>query len=555
MEEINSNKNGSGIGPLPMANWNYDWEGDDFKMVGTNKLIIYQIYMGSFFGEISSDGHNFIDVDKKLAYLKILGINAMELILESFRTGSDSDKKGAEDSLTMDQGKYRSIAFANLVKKAHAHGIGVIMVVDFLHIGPGYIDVWKLYGWPENIKEDFFYDSRLHVSAGRDTIPDFDRPDVRQFMRYYVLMWLEKYHCDGVRVKGTDFIRNASGGDGNLEHGLQLVKEINGEIKTAYPNKLLIAEDNGKEGFVIEPLVSRGLGFDIQWDPLFFHNIRFVLTQAKDEDRALQCIVDALAHSYGNDPFSRVVYCESDTEMAKGMPRLPEEIHPGRADSPYAIKRSILGAVLTLTAPGIPLFYQGQEFIRPTFFVGNGRPDWERMSHLHGVQQLFGDLIKLRKSDYNDYAGLQGNQLDFLHFNQQDNILAYLRGHPDHSEHRVMVVINLSYMDYEKYVIGLPEKGKWKLVFNSSSKLYDDNGTLLPIKDFMTKEKAYDGLPYQGSFPLPCYSALLFTHYNTGSRDKYKRPRTNKKMEHTEPNFMPPSRKPTVGPVARDYGI
>src|SRR5690606_24872532 len=137
--------------------------------------------------------------------LKILGINAMELILESFRAGTDS---GPEGTVAMDQGKYRSTAFANLVKKAHAHGIGVIMVVDLLHIGTGYIDTWKLYGWPENSKADFFYDNRLH-SPKKDTIPDFDPPEVRQFIRYYVLMWLEKYHCDGIRVKGTDFIRNA----------------------------------------------------------------------------------------------------------------------------------------------------------------------------------------------------------------------------------------------------------------------------------------------------------------------------------------------------------
>lgn len=508
------------MGYLPLANWDYDWEGDDFIMVGTNKLIIYQAYMGSFFGELSGDGHNFIDVDKKLDYLKILGINAMELILESFQTRIPSGSQDREASVSLDQGKYRSIAFANLVKKAHAREIGVIMMVDLLHIGPGYLDIWKLYGWPENIKEDFFYDNRLHVADRKNAVPDFDRPEVRQFVRYYALMWLEKYHCDGIRVKGTDVIGNASGDDGNVGHGFQLVKEMTGEIKTTYPNKLLIAEDNGKNNFVIEPLVGGGLGFNVQWDSLFIHNIRYVLARPRDEDRAMQCIVDALTNTYGKNPFSRVVYCECDSETDKGMPRLPEEIHPGRANSAFAVKRSILGAVLTLTAPGIPLLFQGQEFISPNFFVGNGQPDWDTMADLNGVQQLFGDLIKLRKSDYNDYAGLQGDQLDFLHFNQQDNILVYQRSHKDHSGHRVMVAINLSYVDYEKYVIGLNEKGKWKLIFNSSSKIYDGSNTadtFLIIKDFIAKEKPYDGLPYRGSFPLPAYSALLFTHYDAGA--------------------------------------
>src|SRR5690606_29429804 len=130
------------------------------------------------------------------------------------------------------------------------------------------------------------------------------------------------------------------GDDGNQNKGFQLLKEITGEIKSMHPDKLLIAEDDSRNSLIVEPLVNGGLGFDAKWDSRFIHNIRFVLAQARDEDRVIQCIVDALANTYGNSPFSRVIYCESDTETAKGIPRLPEEIHPGRADSPYAIKRS-----------------------------------------------------------------------------------------------------------------------------------------------------------------------------------------------------------------------
>lgn len=517
MESLDSHKDkiAIGIGYSPPEKWNFNWEGDDFKMVEIDKMIIYQIYINTFFGEISKDGERFIDVDKKLAYLKILGINVMELIMEPFGTIMDLNSTDPEDPLTQDGGNYSPIAFANLVKKAHIHGIGVIMVVDYLHFGSRKRASGKSNDRSENEKEEFLYGDG---TSPRET-PDFGRSVVRKPIRDHVFMWLETYHCDGIRVRDTNFIRNTTGGygeDGDREDGHLLLKEINGEIRTKYPNKLLIAEDTGKKGFVIEPLVKGGLGFDIQWDPLFLHNIRFVLAQDRDEDRTIQFIVDALAHTYGKNPFSRVVYCESASAMARGMPRLPEEIHPGRADSPYALKRSIIGAVITLTAPGIPLLFQGQEFITPNFFMGDERPDWEKMSHLQGIPQLFGDLIKLRKSDYNDYAGLQGNQLDFFHFNQECNILAYQRSHTDHSDHRVMVVINLSYVDYRKYVIGLPEKGKWKLVFNSSSKVYDDSGTLLHTEDFMTQEKPYDGLPYQGSFALPNYSALLFIHYAMG---------------------------------------
>src|SRR5690554_812433 len=119
MEGLDSHKNEIAIGGKysPPAKWNFNWEGDDFKMVETDKLIIYQIYMSAFFGEISSNGESFMDVDKKLAYLKILGINAMELIMEPLGAPMDMDAGEPEDSVTLDKGNYTPMAFANLVKK------------------------------------------------------------------------------------------------------------------------------------------------------------------------------------------------------------------------------------------------------------------------------------------------------------------------------------------------------------------------------------------------------------------------------------------------------
>lgn len=513
MEGLDSHKNkinpAGEISSGPI--WDFNWDGDDFKMVDSTKLIIYQVFIDIFFGEISRTGDDYIDLDKKLGYLKVLGINALELVPYSYPDRNGPVKDDRQDSGNKNRSKFRPIAFANLVKKAHIHGIAIIMVVDYRYSGP-------------EVEGGEYFQDRLYTST-ENRMVDLERSEVRRSIRDHIFMWLEKYHCDGIRVKDTNSIRNTSVGYGenrDTESGLRLLQEINGEVKTKYPNKLLIAEDIGEKRFITEPLVNGGLGFDIQWDSKFLYNIRFVLTQARDEDRAIQCIVDALANSLGSNPFSRVVFCESDSCVSKGIPRLPEEIYPERPHSPYAIKRSILGAVLTFTAPGIPLLFQGQEFVDPAFFGRNHLPDWKKMSQLKGVQQLFGDLIKLRKSDYNDYAGLQGNQLDFLHFNQQDNILVYQRGHPEYYDHRVMVVINLSYADYKKYVIGLSEKGRWKLIFNSSSRLYDESGTFLSVKDFTAREKPYDGFPYQGSFALPCYSALLFIHYAVTSRSEQK---------------------------------
>lgn len=59
-------------------------------------------------------------------------------------------------------------------------------------------------------------------------------------------MWLEQFHCDGLRWDATAFIREADGGLGMenaLEEGIRMMQDINAEIQEKYPEKLLIAED------------------------------------------------------------------------------------------------------------------------------------------------------------------------------------------------------------------------------------------------------------------------------------------------------------------------
>ena len=132
------------------TNWDFNWVGDDFKVADIHKLIIYQIPMDTFFGEKSGYGENYRDVDKKLAYLKVLGINAMELVSEERIPDVHKGMYDPENPLNIEEEKQGSKAFANLVKRAHLHGIAVIKAVDYLRFGFGDMDPWKLYNWPES---------------------------------------------------------------------------------------------------------------------------------------------------------------------------------------------------------------------------------------------------------------------------------------------------------------------------------------------------------------------------------------------------------------------
>lgn len=178
-----------------------------------------------------------------------------------------------------------------------------------------------------------------------------------------------------------------------------------------------------------------------------------------------------------------------------------------------ARKRAVLGALLLLTAPGIPMLFQGQEFLSNVFFLEDRRPDWDSLSHLEGTARLFADLIRFRKSHLPSYSGLRGQGVNFIHFDQTDKVLAYIRFHKDRPNFKVLVVLNFSGRDYREYRIGVPCSGLWKLVFNSNAKKYDPSYSNLPVGDFEAAEKAHDRFPCSGTFGLPGYTALLFIKY------------------------------------------
>jgi 1,4-alpha-glucan branching enzyme len=78
----------------------------------------------------------------------------------------------------------------------------------------------------------------------------------------------------------------------------------------------------------------------------------------------------------GEGSLRRVIYTESHDEVANGKARLPAAIWPGNGSSWFSRKRSMLGAVLVFTAPGIPMILQGQEFLEDQWFHDQNPIDW-----------------------------------------------------------------------------------------------------------------------------------------------------------------------------------
>ncbi|WP_034919911.1 alpha-amylase family glycosyl hydrolase [Gillisia sp. CAL575] len=493
----------------------FNWEEDNFVLPSWNSLVIYELHVGTFNRKHADQVGTFEDVIEKLPYLKELGINCIELLPVSEFAGGISWGYNPAHPFAIEQDYGGPDALHRLVKAAHQNGIGVIMDVVYNHLGPSDVDLWQFDGWSANNKGGiYFYNDHKSDTPWGNTRPDYGRPEVRQYLRDNALMWIEKYHCDGLRMDATSYIRYEGGGlgmDTEILEGIILMRDINSEIRSKYPNVLTIAEDLKGQDIITDSVEIGGIGYGSQWDMNFVHPVREALINTEDNARNLESIAEAVTFSYSNNAFSRIIYTESHDEVANGKARVPEEIQPGNAESAFAKKRAILGLVLVMTSPGIPMIFQGQEFMEDEYFQDSVGLDWEKYKRLKGIGRLSTDLIELRTGRQGATQGLRGQTTEIIHLNQENKILAYKRINDGDNEEPVIVVLNFGDRDFVDYGIGIQEGMHYKLRINSTWKGYDEDFSDLEVADMRIAAKSTDEKAWTGEINIPAYGAQIYT--------------------------------------------
>jgi 1,4-alpha-glucan branching enzyme len=325
---------------------------------------------------------------------------------------------------------------------------------------------------------------------------------------------LEAYHLDGLRWDATSYIRHVSGGDDparELPDGWRMMQEINQEIKHQSPSAFSVAEDLQQNAQITSAVDDEGAGFDAQWDVEFAKSVRDPLIEVEDSARDLAMIQDTLEHRFDDNVFHRVIYTESHDEVANGKARLPEEIWPGNALSWASKKRSTLGAAIVLTAPGIPMLFQGQEFMEDRWFDDQDPLDWSQAEKLSGIVQLYKDLIALRRNTDGTTRGLSGQNIEIIRLDKEANILAYHRWADGGPGDSAVIILNLANRHVEDYILGFPREGLWMLRFDSHAADYDQEYVDQVSSDTEADDQEADGLPASGLIAVAPYSAVIFS--------------------------------------------
>lgn len=501
----------------------FDWGDEVVAAPRPSELVVYQMYLGGdgaatdAISRPAASQTGPAGAVEHLEYLKGLGINAIELLAASECSGDRVWGFDPAHPYAPGIGRGAPRAFKAFVKAAHARGIAVFLGVAYDHFGLGEQDLWRFDGWSEDGKGGiYFYNDWRSTTPFGDLRPDYGRSEVRRYLRDNALMWLEDYRVDGLRWDAVARIRNVYGYNNDRGHdiadGYRLLQRINAEAAQRHPHKTNIAADMRDNPWLTKDTGAGGAGFDAQCDIRFVNSVRRAVTAAEDQDRDVQSVADAIAHSFNDDAWQRVIYTESHDQMCAAEARLPEAIWPGRAEGWYARKRSALAAALVLTSPGIPLLFQGQELLEDRWIHDGDAPlDWAKLERNEGIWRLYRDLIRLRRNGYDHTRGLSGAHIHVHHVNAGDKLLAFHRWDKGGPRDSVVVVANIANRAYASYSLGLPGGGRWKRRFDSDSHDYGADFGGVAGGDVDAKSEPMHQMSHSGSLAIGPYSLVILS--------------------------------------------
>lgn len=501
--QLTDSDNGSSV----IVDAAFEWEGADaFVETPKQESVIYELHIGTFHRPDASTTGTFQTAIEKLAYLKELGITHVELMPVTSMAMSHGWGYAPNHIFSIEASYGGRHGLLEFIKACHQLDIGVIIDVVYNHFHLD-TDLWQFDGWSENNRGGiyFFNDERGDTPWGGR--PDYGREEVRQFILDNVAMWFSEYHVDGLRVDSTIYMRNSDGNNDKHELDIpeawSLMREVNQLAHKINPHALMIAEDNSTNPGIIQ---GDGMGFDAQWEVGFPHVIRDGLGITSLESQpALEGVEWALTHSYDTAGFDRVIFGDSHDTAANGSSRLNEAVTPGNAESLPARQRVLLSGAITLTAPGIPMLLQGQEFMQEGAFNEWQMLEWEKTEQFAGIVAAHKHLIDLRRNLHQNTRGLLGQHTAVLHRDDTNSIIAYHRFDKGGALDDTVVVANFGADQFDEYELTFPHEGTWTVRFNSSWKGYnpDFNEAHVTFVEADKNRKA--------TLPLPAYGSLILS--------------------------------------------
>jgi 1,4-alpha-glucan branching enzyme len=157
------------------------------------------------------------------------------------------------------------------------------------------------------------------------------------------------------------------------------------------------------------------------------------------------------------------------------------------------------------------MLFQGQEFLQGEWFQDTVPLDWDQRDDFRGIVRLYRDLIRLRLDRAGVTRGLTGRHVAVHRVDEEKKLVAFHRWREGGPGDDVAVIASFSHETRDRYRVGFPRPGRWRLRLNTDWTGYSDDFTGLLTGDVEAEQAEFDGHPWSAEIAVGPYSALIFS--------------------------------------------
>ncbi len=452
----------------------YVWQYDDTPLPENHQLVIYEMHIADFTGgEVDSERRGkYVDAIEKLDYLGDLGINAIEMMPVNEYSGEYNWGYKVRHFFATESSYGSTEDLKRFIDECHRRSIRVLIDGIYNHTDEECPLML--------IDRNYWYYEHMHYpeDPGNYWGPEFNyhnydqKLDVKPAWKYVgdvVKFWVEEYHIDGIRF---DAVRQLA----NFEFLDWLAQQS--KKNTAPKPFYNIAEHIPDSSNVTEPSGP----LDACWHESFRYFIIPHICGEKFELENLKSVLDPRLQGYSSA--TNVINYLENHDRERVFRELGNRSIFGEA----AFVRAKLGAVLLMTAVGIPMLWMGQEFgehKRKSQTVTQPKkiawPLLERQEN-QDLFEYYQKLISLRKHN----SALSSDNIEFFHENIEAKLLAYVRWNEQGD--RVVIIANFGHRALPGYEIAnFQSDCKWRNVMENREVKFGDNSITTNLQPYQAK--------------------------------------------------------------------
>jgi maltooligosyltrehalose trehalohydrolase len=345
----------------------FAWSDTGWQAPPLKSGVVYELHVGTFTPEGTLDAAR-----DKLDWLRGLGVTHVQLMPVAAFAGKQGWGYDGVDLFAVHEPYGGPEALQRFVDRCHAQGMAVLMDVVYNHLGPS-----------GNYLAKFgpYFTASHHTPWGDAVnLEGVGSHEVRRFFCDNARMWLRDYHCDGLRLDAVHAYTDRS--------AIHFMEQIGTEVRALETETgrcyVVIAESDLNDPRVVTPVVAGGYGLDAQWSDDFHHALFAALTAERegyyadfgslaDLGKALReaFVYDGRYSGYRDRVHGRPVRCLEGWRFlgySQTHDQVGNRAQGERLSHLESAGRAKIAAAMTMTAPFVPMIFQGEEWAASTPF-------------------------------------------------------------------------------------------------------------------------------------------------------------------------------------------